>query len=313
MIKFLTIAGIVLASIILLLLIIIICILFCPIRYKIGGSNREELYAHLTISYLLSIIRFKVYYRDKMGWGSLRLFGIKIFDAKIPEIVEWIEKASDFLGSLGKKKGEDTNDSEEDTPPESGEDTVEGFISEEEAEKYLNEHDEIEDMNAIEKNISILSSIKEFVLNIKKKWYNFKEWINQKLKQWEKFKKELKFWYKVFQCPSLKPTLVMFKNIGIRVLKHVLPRKLRINLDYGDEDGYTMAKVSGYIFMAEGMLGKAINYIPHWDEQIFKIDGFIAGRVQIYVFLTSGWKIITNKHFIRMVRLFRKGLKRNGR
>lgn len=311
MIKALIIAGIIIGSVILLLLLVFLCILFVPFRYKIGGSNREELFAYFTISYLLSIFRIKIYYRDKMGWMSFRLFGIKIFDAKFPEIIDWIEMVSDKLGSIGKKKEEVKSDNE--TPPESGEDYTEGFITEEEAEAYLNEHDEIEDMNAVQKNLSFLFSIKEFVLNIKKKWYNFKEWVNQKLQEWERLKKQIKFWYKVLQCPSLKPTLVLFKDISIRIFKHVMPRKIKLNLDFGDDDPYTMGKISGYICMAEGLMGKSINYIPHWDERIFKIDGYIGGRIQMIVFLQTGFKLFTNKHLRRMIRLFRKGVKLNGR
>lgn len=312
MIKVLTIIGIVLGVLILLLLLLILAILFVPIRYKIYGSNRETLYASFTISYFLSFIRLKVYYRDKMGYGALRLFGIKIFDNTFPEIIEFIEKVSDFLDKLN-KKDKDKEEKPEETAPESGEDEEEYFISEEEAEEYLNGHDELDDMNELEKSVSFVKWLKDCILNIKKKWYNFKKFINEKLKQWEKLKKEIKFYYKILQCPSLKPTLILFKDVMLKILKHVFPRKAKANVDYGSEDGYTMAKYSGYLCMAQGYFGKAFVFNPHWGENILKLDGYIKGRIQIYVFLNVLFKLFTNKHLRRMIRLFIKGGKKRGR
>lgn len=312
MIKALTIIGIVVASLILLLFLLIMAILFVPIRYKIYASNREELYGSFTISFFLSFLRLKVYYRDKMGYASFRLLGIKLFDNTFPEIIDFIERVSNFIDSLNSKKDK-KEEKPEDTPPESGSDEEEYFITEEEAEEYINGHDELDDMNNIQKSVSFFKWIKDFILNIKKKWYNFKEYINKKLKQWEKLKKEIKFYYKVLQCPSLKPVLIMLKDITFRIIKHIFPRKAKANVDYGDDDGYIMAKYSGYLCMAQGFFGKSFKFIPHWGERILKFDGYVKGRVQVYVFLNAGWQLFTSKHLRRMVRLFIKGGKKRGR
>ena len=164
MLKVLMIIGIVLGSIILLALISICTILFVPFRYRIGGSNKETLTAYFLLTFLLSIVRIKVYYKEKMGWASLRLFGIKIFDKEIPELIEFVENLSDKFSK--KKKDSDSagdkNENPEEAPAEAEtipeEETVEYELTEEEFEKYLNEPDEFDDMNAIEKNISFLSS-----------------------------------------------------------------------------------------------------------------------------------------------------------
>ena len=316
MLKVLAVIGIVLASIILLFLIILNIFLFVPFRYKIGGSNKETLYGYFLLTFFLSFLRIRVYYKEKMGYASLRLFGIKIFDKEIPELIEMLENLSDKLSKKDKSETkESTNEGSEDAKEETipDPDTEEFEITEEEIEEFLNEPDEIDDMNALEKNISFLSSLKDFILNIKKKWYNFKEFINEKLKQWELTKKYIKFYWKVLNHPSFKPTIVLFKDICIKAVKHVFPRKWRMHIEYGDEDPYLTGKVHGIICMARGYFNKEIDFTPVWDESRFLIDGYVSGRVQMFVFLAMAFKIFTNKHLRRMFFLIRKGGKIRGR
>ena len=316
MLKVLAVIGIVLASIILLFLIILNIFLFVPFRYKIGGSNKETLYGYFLLTFFLSFLRIRVYYKEKMGYASLRLFGIKIFDKEIPELIEMLESLSDKLSKKDKSESkESTNEGSEEAKQETipDPDTEEFEITEEEIEEFLNEPDEIDNMNAIEKNISFLSSLKDFILNIKKKWYNFKEFINEKIKQWELTKKYIKFYWKVLNHPSFKPTIVLFKDICIKAVKHVFPRKWRMHIEYGDEDPYLTGKVHGIICMARGYFNKEIDFTPVWDESRFLIDGYVSGRVQMFVFLAMAFKIFTNKHLRRMFFLIRKGGKIRGR
>ena len=316
MLKVLAVIGIVLASIILLFLIILNIFLFVPFRYKIGGSNKETLYGYFLLTFFLSFLRIRVYYKEKMGYASLRLFGIKIFDKEIPELIEMLENLSDKLSKKDKSETkESTNEGSEEAKQETipDPDTEEFEITEEEIEEFLNEPDETDDMNALEKNISFLSSLKDFILNIKKKWYNFKEFINEKIKQWELTKKYIKFYWKVLNHPSFKPTIILFKDICIKAVKHVFPRKWRMHIEYGDEDPYLTGKVHGIICMARGYFNKEIDFTPVWDENRFLIDGYVSGRVQMFVFLAMAFKIFTNKHLRRMFFLIRKGGKIRGR
>ncbi len=316
MLKVLAVIGIVLASIILLFLIILNIFLFVPFRYKIGCSNKETLYGYFLLTFFLSFLRIRVYYKEKMGYASLRLFGIKIFDKEIPELIEMLENLSDKLSKKDKTETkESTNEGSEDAKQETipDPDTEEFEITEEEIEEFLNEPDETDDMNALEKNISFLSSLKDFILNIKKKWYNFKEFINEKIKQWELTKKYIKFYWKVLNHPSFKPTILLFKDICIKAVKHVFPRKWRMHIEYGDEDPYLTGKVHGIICMARGYFNKEIDFTPVWDENRFLIDGYVGGRVQMFVFLAMAFKIFTNKHLRRMFFLIRKGGKIRGR
>ncbi len=315
MLKVLAVIGIVLASIILLFLIILNIFLFVPFRYKIGGSNKETLYGYFLLTFFLSFLRIRVYYKEKMGYASLRLFGIKIFDKEIPELIEMLENLSDKLSKKDKSETNKTNEGSEEAKQETipDPDTEEFEITEEEIEEFLNEPDETDDMNALEKNISFLSSLKDFILNIKKKWYNFKEFINEKIKQWELTKKYIKFYWKVLNHPSFKPTIVVVKDICIKAVKHVFPRKWRMHIEYGDEDPYLTGKVHGIICMARGYFNKEIDFTPVWDENRFLIDGYVGGRVQMFVFLAMAFKIFTNKHLRRMFFLIRKGGKIRGR
>lgn len=303
MIEFLKIFGIVIASLILLIIIVVLTVLFVPVRYKLSGSNKKFLTAGLTISILFSIIRIYIYYKDMMGYVRLRLFGIKIFDNTFPELIDFFEKLSEWFDKFKKedKKQKDdgiesTENSEEDNLP-----------TEEEITEYLEEDDEFDKLNGFQKNKEFFGFIKDWVLNIKKKWYNFKEFVDTKIKQWNKFKREVKFYWKVLQCPSLKPTLLLLKDCGIKAIKHVFPKNVKGSLVFGDEDAYFATRILKYCFMLEGMFGKNFSVTPVWNENVFIFDGYITGRIRLAFMMSLGWKLFTNKHLRRMVKLFRKG------
>ena len=319
MLKVLAVIGIVLGSLLLLALIILNIFLFVPFRYKIGGSNKDKLYFYFLTSFFLSFFRLKIYYKEEMGYVAIRLFGIKIIDKTFPELIELVEKLSEKFSKKDKKSDKETEETsktddaslEEDTIPET--DTEEYTITEEEVEEFLNEPDEIDEMNAFEKNITFLSSIKDFILNIKKKWYNFKRFVKEKIDQWNKIKKYIKYYWKVLNHPSVKPTLKLFWDLMIKMMKHVWPRKWRLKIKYGDEDPYLTGKVHGYICMARGLFQREIDFTPVWDENIFEFDGYVKGRIQLIVFLMFAFKIFANRHLRKLVILIIKGGKIRGR
>jgi len=319
MLKVLAVIGIVLGSLLLLALIILNIFLFVPFRYKIGGSNKDKLYFYFLSSFFLSFFRLKIYYKEEMGYVAIRLFGIKIIDKTFPELIELVEKLSEKFSKKDKKSDKETEETsktddaslEADTIPET--DTEEYTITEEEVEEFLNEPDEIDEMNAFEKNITFLSSIKDFILNIKKKWYNFKRFVKEKIDQWNKIKKYIKYYWKVLNHPSVKPTLKLFWDLMIKMMKHVWPRKWRLKIKYGDEDPYLTGKVHGYICMARGLFQREIDFTPVWDENIFEFDGYVKGRIQLIVFLMFAFKIFANRHLRKLVILIIKGGKIRGR
>ena len=319
MLKVLAVIGIVLGSLLLLALIILNIFLFVPFRYKIGGSNKDKLYLYFLTSFFLSFFRLKIYYKEEMGYVAIRLFGIKIIDKTFPELIELVEKLSEKFSKKDKKSDKETEETsktddaslEADTIPET--DTEEYTITEEEVEEFLNEPDEIDEMNAFEKNITFLSSIKDFILNIKKKWYNFKRFVKEKIDQWNKIKKYIKYYWKVLNHPSVKPTLKLFWDLMIKMMKHVWPRKWRLKIKYGDEDPYLTGKVHGYICMARGLFQREIDFTPVWDENIFEFDGYVKGRIQLIVFLMFAFKIFANRHLRKLVILIIKGGKIRGR
>ena len=322
MFKVLAIIGIVLASLILLALIVLNIFLFVPFRYKIGGSNKDKLYFYFLLTFFLNAFRVRVYYREEMGWASLRILGIKIFDKKIPELIELVEKISDKFSKKTDKKSESSELSEEatqevQTPPLDEDipdsETEEYDISDEEIEAFLNEPDEYDDMNAFEKNITFLSKIKDFILNIKKKWYNFKRFVKDKIDRWNKTKKYIKYYWKVLNHPSVKPTLKLFLDLALKLLKHIFPKKWKMRVKYGDEDPYITGKVLGYVSMAKGYFNREIDFTPVWDENVFEFEGYISGRVQLIVFLSFLFRILTNKHLRKLIILIVKGGKIRGR
>ena len=311
MLKVLEIVGIVIVSLIVLFIIIFCAVLFLPVRYCIGGSNKDKLYAFFRISIFFSALRIKVYYHEKMGYVALRILGIKLYDKSFPDTIDFLNKVSDILSKIGSKKKKD-NDLQNEDSQDSKDDCIESIeeelgITVDEAEEFLNEHDEIEDMGPLKKRISFVKWLKDIVLNIKKKWYNLKDFIRKKIEDWNKFRKYVKFYWHVLQCPSLQPSLELLIKVSIDVCKHIFPKKWKMKIVFGDEDPYINAKVYGYICATEGLFNKSIDFTPVFGENILKIDGYVKGYIQSYIMLNAAFKIFSNKHIRRMIKLVRKG------
>ena len=101
----LKILGILLLVLLGLLLLVLLAVLFVPVRYQLQGMWKEDKWASVKVSWLLSVISFKGAYEMEKGLtGSLRVLWFKLWTMgdesaeKIEEAEETAEKMRAILG-----------------------------------------------------------------------------------------------------------------------------------------------------------------------------------------------------------------------
>ena len=101
----LKILGILLLVLLGLLLLVLLAVLFVPVRYQLQGMWKEDKWASVKVSWLLSVISFKGAYEMEKGLtGSLRVLWFKLWTMG-DESAEKIEEAEETAEKTVKKSG----------------------------------------------------------------------------------------------------------------------------------------------------------------------------------------------------------------
>ena len=94
-----------------------------------------------------------------------------------------------------------------------------------------------------------------------------------------------------------------------KLIRHVLPGKIRGHIRYGFEDPYQTGQVLTLISPFYGLYAKTLVIEPVFDEKVIEGEIFIRGRVRAAVLAGAGLRILLNKdsrRFLKkLIRLFR--------
>lgn len=278
----LKIIGIVLLVILLFIILAVLCILFCPVRYYIEGQKKESTYLTFKITWLFPVIYIKGGY-EKDLYTRIRLFGIKVFEPS--------KKEDAFT--------EPTASKEPDIPKENlnNTDAKQNLQIEDIEERTKNDEDyeqEFSDFGSkirlfIKKIFEIVKNIKYTIIKWKKSVLAFKEKILQI--------KATKDWYvEVFSREESKRALQKGKDILVKILKHIAPKKGSGKIEFGFEDPATTGEVLGIISMFYAFYGNHIVIIPNFENiNMFEADFYIKGRIRVFFLLKCAWIVFFDK------------------
>lgn len=160
---------------------------------------------------------------------------------------------------------------------------------------------------------SFINKIKEFILNFKEKCYNTIDSIKQKVKDIKRTYREIKHYIKLLQHPCIQPALKKLWKCCKKFLKHIKPRHVRANIEYGTNDPASTMKVYGYYCMIYPFYGKQIRFHPDMEHEVLNIHAKISGRIMVFRMMLLGVSIIADRNIIKLIRLIRREVKRRGR
>ena len=340
----LKIIGIVLLSIVGFTLLLMLLFFLWPFSYRIKAHKDEnDLNAAVRILWLLGVLTATVTY-DGEAKLVVRLFGIPVYKVQIwptEKKTEETENTDDAeqtktenADAVVQTETEHAGDAEQNENMNSDltdsyvsegeffEDALEDseILSEEDMDREIeeqladtSEEDAFDKLPLFKKIKAFIQKIKEFILKCRDKCYNIKGSVEDFVKKIKKKYKEIKYYYKLIQHPSIKPALLKLWKVGKKLLKHVRPRRLKAEVEFGSGDPASTMKVYGYYCMIYPFYGKQIKFTPDMENKIFYLDAKLSGRFQIFRMMWAGWTLFADRNIRKLIRLIRREVKRRGR
>ena len=300
----LKIIGIALASIIGFVLFILLVVLFVPIRYRARVIKKPE---HLEVtgrvSFLFSFLRVTVRYFEKLTYQG-HIFVFKFLDSekekkpkrpkkkkqsKKEETIEQQEEPQLLSENEEQKKEElllETTEKTEEPLEEVEEPTLDEVLDEmmqEEAESV--ETEKVGFFEKIGLKIEqIKNTIDKVIGKIRKIWHQ-KEEVERILEK-ERTKRAISF---------------VFGKV-VKILRHILPRKLKGYLIFGSGDPATTGKILAVLGVVYAKTGPLIDITPNFVEKQLECDLEIEGKIQIIVLVVIAVQIIMKKEVRQLIK-----------
>lgn len=319
----------ILGIILLVLLVIVFSVLFVPVRYRLEGEKTSpgwsEANGKVKVSWVLHLIHLRIQYQEKELDWECYLFGVPLKKAgaavrewkkkrrkkKAQEQKERRKKAEQQKNepekrTAAKKKGQEKplqieektrtatkeqKSTEKQTNPEKSKTAApEAKKTEiETAERKQQEKEKVSDKlsrfwNRCKK---IVGSILEFPGKLKKKLTNIRLTFRG-------FYDKIKRWRTLWNEESTLAALHFLTEKGRKLIRHVLPRKIRGSITFGCEDPALTGQILGAVAIAYPLYGKGVAVYPRFEEKILEGQLQMKGRIVVACLLWQAWKIYRN-------------------
>ena len=328
LLKILKILGIILCSIIGLVLLIILMVLFVPIRYKAKGYRTGEqeddpINVRANISWLLHLINVGVIYPEKRI-VCVRVFGIPVY--KYPSEKEKKEDKIDNKDKSNIKSRKNNTSKTEQKNTQSSDNIIE--LETKEDNNWENKEDKIKEKEDKELDAetfdsensskkSIFSRAFDFFNKIKHTIVSFcgkiKSLIEDKKNRVSRIKNNIHYYHTILTSDLFERTYEKTKKKVIRLLKSILPRKFKANIEVGFDDPYTTGEVIALTSIFYPVLWKNVNVIGNFEESIIRGAFKLSGRLYGFSFLKLVIYYFTDRDLKRLIRLLKKEEKSRGR
>lgn len=319
----------ILGIILLVLLVIVFSVLFVPVRYRLEGEKSSpgwsEANGKVKVSWVLHLLHLRIQYQEKELDWECYLFGVPLKKAgaavrewkkkrrkkKVQEQKERRKKAVQQKNepekrTAAKKKGQEKplqieektrtaakeqKSTEKQTNPEKSKTAApEAKKTEiETTERKQQEKEKVSDKlsrfwNRCKK---IVGSILEFPGKLKKKLTNIRLTFRG-------FYDKIKRWRTLWNEESTLAALHFLTEKGRKLIRHVLPRKIRGSITFGCEDPALTGQILGAVAIAYPLYGKGVAVYPRFEEKILEGQLQMKGRIVVACLLWQAWKIYRN-------------------
>ncbi len=308
--------GILLLVLLGLLLFLVLVVLLAPVRYKGKFRKTEEqedkLFGEGRITWLNPILRILVRYEGKKLIYRVRLFGFCIINSEKPKKEKKKKKtASEHraeepvkVQAESPELQEDSNTGKEVQMPEetpAGEGTPATEETSEAAEESNTEEapEEPERVSFFAKIKGFFGKIRAFFVKLKNLGANVKKQVSL-------------LWYKKGQVMSFLKDEVQKLAFGKawgtvkKVLRHVLPQKIKGHVEFGTGDPESTGKALALLGIFYAKYGKSVSIIPEFMEKRLVAEVSFKGRIRFGTLARLGLSLIRDKN----IKGFRKNWKK---
>ena len=296
LILILKIIGIIIAVILGILLLLIAIFLFVPVHYEVQGrcdGDLDSLKGKVQVIWLLQLVRADILYKNgKMKW-RLRFAWLKKGNtgaAKKQKEVQTLQKQAEKAEISEMKEAEKT----EIFGPEEEEasHTVRqksAHVPESEKRKTENGIPEKEKSVDSEKNGSFYQRILSWIQKIK---CTFRK-LCDKIKALSGKKEKLE---EFLRDEMHKGAYHKCKKEFFRLMKHLKPKKADVRIVYGFDDPYYTGQALAVFSVLYPFVGGCISVTPDFEHQVLKGSAYLKGKIYLWHFVQSGWKLIWNRN-----------------
>lgn len=319
-----------------LLLVIIalaLLILFYPIAYRIQGSKTDKDYQlSIKAHWLLRFVSYKGVISNDGNVSKMRIFFVPIDFLKKKQKKDKPEKSDlkkhDSQKNTSDKKilescesaelkqqktqGDNKNDSEntnyKETFEQKNSENNKKLDANEETNHLIKEEQKSANKERKKTHINIncifnflkekIKDIKGFILSIRKNIKN----IYSKLKETCAKVSAIKAF---INSQATKKAFRFGKEIIIKTLRHIFPKKIKGNIEFGFESPDLTGKTLGYIAMGYSIFNvnpKKIKITPDFQNEIFNGNVKLSGYIMLGVVLYYGLRFYFNKEIHRIIK-----------
>ena len=295
--------GILLLSVLALGLLILLLVLFVPVRYRGYGSYHKELRLTLRVNWLLHLVTFGVDMLPGQNTMYVRIFGIKKNLTKADNTEEF-EDTIDELADQG------TEDVSEDVKQE-----AEAFAdtSVEEAQEHSSETGAASSEKAQTSSDTDTVSDSEKPFGFIRKCKEFWERIKNSCSQWKQKLIRLKDTVSRIQRLSSdernQKAIHLIGNHVFRLLKCMMPRRLKLNLTYSTGSPDTTGELMGVLALFPIGYTQRWNIMPDFTADEFYADAYfdVKGRIFFFQILKCLLTVLLDKNCRRLYNKLRSG------
>lgn len=312
----LKIIGIILLVLLGVLFLLLLTVLLVPVRYKGQGAYFEKPSGSLKVTWLLHIISVAVSYQEEL-YVVVKLFGFRILKPKKAEEIDGEKEADgrEEADAGGEFVREPMVSVQELQKPVEDPKLIEAKpVADELVEPVKKKPEQTETESPVpepvakreapkKKNLFCRTAdrIKRFFRHLMLSW----ERLCEKLKQAEHARNMA---MDFLTDEQNKKTFHLMIAQGKKVVKHILPRKLKGHVTFGFDDPYTTGQIlTGAAFLYP-LYHRQFSLQPVFDRQIIEGELTFKGRIRMVTFLVAGVRILLNKNFrIQLKRFMNRG------
>ena len=80
------------------------------------------------------------------------------------------------------------------------------------------------------------------------------------------------------------------------LMKHLKPKKADVRIIYGFDDPYHTGQALAVFGVLYPFVGGCISVTPDFEHQVLKGSAYLKGKIYLWHFVQSGWKLIWNRN-----------------
>lgn len=295
--------GILLLSVLVLGLLVLLLVLFVPVRYRGFGSYHKELRLTLRVSWLLHLFTFGVDMLPEQNTMYVRIFGIK----KILTKADNIEEFEDTIEELADQEAEDFS---EDVKQEA-EAFSETAVKEEQEHTSETKKASSEKTQASSSNDTVSDQEERsgFIRKCSELWNRIKNTCRQLKQMLVRIKDTVSRIQRLASDERNQKAIHLIGNQVFRLLKCIMPRRLKLNLTYSTGSPDTTGELLGVLALFPIGYTQRWNIMPDFTADEFYVDADfdVKGRIFFFQILKCSLTVLLDKNCRRLYNKLRSG------